>query len=115
MPFVKGKPKTGGRKKGVKNKHNRHAELVKAAESSGVTPLEYMLAVMRDPKAPAHRRDDMAKAAAPYLHARLAQVEYNAPRANGQDYDSLPEHLRIAHAKFLLDSINPTNGNGTQH
>jgi hypothetical protein len=33
-------------------------------------PLEYMLRVMRDPAASHARRDDMAKAAAPYLHPR---------------------------------------------
>ena len=31
-----------------------------------------MLKVMRDPKADKERRDDMARAAAPYLHARRA-------------------------------------------
>jgi hypothetical protein len=34
------------------------------------TPLEYMLAVMRDPLADFRRRDDMAKAAAPYCHEK---------------------------------------------
>ena len=32
-------------------------------------------AVMRDPKAAARRRDEMAKAAAPYLHSKLAPIE----------------------------------------
>jgi hypothetical protein len=35
-----------------------------------------MLAVMRDETAPADRRDDMAKAAAPYVHPKLAAVEH---------------------------------------
>src|SRR5215468_9386713 len=35
------------------------------------TPLEYMLAVMRDPLADFRRRDDMAKAAAPFVHAKI--------------------------------------------
>ena len=34
-------------------------------------PLEYMLKVMRDPREPAARRDEMAKAAAPYLHPKM--------------------------------------------
>jgi hypothetical protein len=68
---MKGK-KTGGRRKGSKNKLNRQKELQKAAESGGKTPLEYMLEVMRDPKAADERRDEMAKAAAPYVHARRA-------------------------------------------
>ena len=40
------------------------------------TPLEYMLRIMRDEAAVSTRRDDMAKAAAPYLHARLSSVEH---------------------------------------
>ena len=35
-------------------------------------PLEYMLAVMRDPLADVRRRDKMAKAAAPYCHEKHA-------------------------------------------
>ena len=34
-------------------------------------PLEFMLRVMRDPREPASRRDEMAKAAAPYLHPKM--------------------------------------------
>jgi hypothetical protein len=30
---------------------------------------------MRDPSAPAKRRDEMAKAAAPFLHSKLASIE----------------------------------------
>lgn len=68
--------KTGGRKKGVPNKVTleREAEI----KASGLTPLEYMLRVMRDEKAPEERRDDMAKAAAPYVHPKLASVDMNA-------------------------------------
>jgi hypothetical protein len=61
--------KTGGRKKGSKNK--RIVELDKKA-SEGQTPLDYMLEVMRDENAESERRDEMAKAAAPYLHPRRA-------------------------------------------
>ena len=42
---------------------------------SGETPLEYMIRVMRDEESEQPRRDDMAKAAAPYLHARLSSIE----------------------------------------
>jgi hypothetical protein len=40
-----------------------------------VTPLAYMLGVINDPGAPARRRDEMAKAAAPYLHHRLTSID----------------------------------------
>jgi hypothetical protein len=38
-------------------------------------PLDYMLTVMRDPKADGKRRDAMAIAAAPYLHPKLSSTE----------------------------------------
>jgi hypothetical protein len=43
--------------------------------AEGITPLEYLLSVMRDDKADLTRRIDAAKAAAPYVHARLSAVE----------------------------------------
>jgi len=36
-----------------------------------------MLRVMRDRNASADRRDEMAKAAAPYVHPKLSAVEFN--------------------------------------
>ena len=36
-----------------------------------------MLRVMRDPSQPVGRRDDMAKAAAPFCHSRLSSVEHS--------------------------------------
>jgi hypothetical protein len=38
----------------------------------GYSPLDHMLAVMRDPRQPAWRRDRAARDAAPYCHPRLA-------------------------------------------
>ena len=69
MPRPKGLPKTGGKRKGSKNKRTRELERV---AKTGITPLDYMLKVMRDPKADPYRRAEMAKAAAPYVHARRA-------------------------------------------
>lgn len=66
--------KTGGRKAGVPNKAT--AAKVAEVEASGLTPLDYMLGVMRDPAIAADRRDDMAKAAAPYVHPKLAAIEH---------------------------------------
>ena len=79
--------KTGGRKKGSRNKTTRAAVIA----ASGLTPLEYMLGVLRDPEIDAHRRDDMAKAAAPYCHARLAQAEAKPAQS---DIKPLAERLR---------------------
>lgn len=45
------------------------------AAKTGETPLAYMLRIMRSPRASTERRDGMAKAAAPYIHAKLSSVE----------------------------------------
>jgi len=66
--------KSGGRKRGTPNKVTQ--EIRDEIARSGEQPLEYMIRVMRDSSASIERRDDMAKAAAPYLHARLAAIEH---------------------------------------
>ena len=93
--------KTGGRKKGSKNKRKAVAELmsdvVVQAAQSGETPLEYMLRVMRDQTQEDRRRDEMAKAAAPYVHARLAaaQIEH-------ADKPSEPEPMTLEELRQTL-------------
>ncbi|MGB9647619.1 MAG: hypothetical protein WCB44_21230 [Stellaceae bacterium] len=43
-----------------------------------MTPLEYMLAVLRDESVEPDRRDRMATAAAPYIHPRLSSTQIGA-------------------------------------
>lgn len=62
-----------GRKPGSINRAT--AEARAKAEEGGITPLEFMLQVMRDAEATRAERLDMAKAAAPYIHPRLSTVE----------------------------------------
>lgn len=85
----KEKPKHGGaqpgagRPKGVKNK--RTLEFQKEVAAAGITPLEFMLRRMREPcpegydlaRQVAHeeRQFEAAKAAAPYVHSKLANIE----------------------------------------
>jgi len=76
MPRPRGLPKTGGRQKGVANKRTR--EIADAAVREGLTPLEYMLAVLRDESVEPDRRDRMAAAAAPYIHPRLSSTQIDA-------------------------------------
>jgi hypothetical protein len=66
----------GGRKKGTPNK----ATAAKVAEiaASGLTPLDYLLSVMRDTRCSADERRAAATAAAPYVHPKLASVEMRA-------------------------------------
>ena len=78
QPFSKvdamkgGKREGAGRKKGIPNRASAAREAAIAA--SGLTPLEYMLSTMRDETKPLGLRL-MAKAAAPYVHPRLASME----------------------------------------
>lgn len=49
------------------------------AKETGVMPLDYLLAVMRDEEQAQEVRIDAAKAVLPYLHPRLAAVEHFGP------------------------------------
>jgi hypothetical protein len=74
-----------GRPKGAKNR--KTVEQSEAVAKSGVTPLQYMLRVMRNGKAEATRRDDMAKAAAPYVHPKLGQVDIAHGTKDGKPFE----------------------------
>jgi hypothetical protein len=71
----------GGRAKGTPNK--RTAEKVAEVEASGLTPLDFMLNLMRKESEDIGLRFDAAKAAAPYVHARLSSIDANID-LNGQ-------------------------------
>lgn len=76
--------KTGGRKRGTPNKATEaEAKKAKAIADSGMTPLEYLLKVMRDESVPQNERVDAAKAAAPYVHPKLANIEHSGKGAGG--------------------------------
>ena len=62
-----------------RGRNKRTRVLLESVQAGGEMPLEYMLRVMRDPNAPAKRRDEMAKAAAPFLHSKLASIESSCP------------------------------------
>lgn len=47
------------------------------AVRGGATPLEFLLKVMRDENVELWLRCMCAKAAAPYVHPRLAQIDHN--------------------------------------
>lgn len=73
--------KTGGRKKGTPNRATVAKELEIAA--SGLTPLEFMLGVLRDEEKPFDARMDAAKAAAPYCHPKRSPVDSDGEDASG--------------------------------
>jgi hypothetical protein len=95
--------KTGGRKKGTPNKAN--AERQAAIAASGIDPLTYMLRVMNDPKADVRRRDEMARAAAPYTNARLASVEMTGKDGGPIEHDLLPHLTDAEKAKAILEML----------
>ena len=71
-------PETKGQRK---SRPRLSQPILTEAQRVGLTPLEYMLAVIRDPAIDAARRDRLAIAAAPYCHARLAEKTKKAAEA----------------------------------
>ena len=108
--FQKGRAKTGGMKKGGKRKKTIYQETVAKLEEQhkarealvaktvngidydkdgnvlgpdyGQTPLEFMLGLMRDRRAPTAFRAAAAKDAAPYQHPKLASIEVKQKSIN---------------------------------
>lgn len=76
-----------------------------AAREAKLTPLEYMLAVMNDESADASRRDRMAQAAAPYVHARAeavaggkkAQRQERAEQSAAEGLYAVPDDAKLSH------------------
>lgn len=87
-----GAPKLGGRKKGTPNKAST-AAAKKAQEiaAAGITPLEYLLSVVHDENEDRPVRVDAAKAAAPYVHPKLAQVVHKG----ADDQPLIPSRIEI--------------------
>ena len=93
-----GARKGAGRKKGSATAKTR--EIADKAAQEGITPLEYMLEVMRREIHPELEPDEVwkamamkfeaAKAAAPYIHPRLAAVEHS-----GQDGGPINHSLEL--------------------
>lgn len=68
-----------GRKKGAKTKLTERA-IRDAGE--GVTPLEFMLGLLRDEQLDMLQRFEAAKAAAPYVHARQIESKIQSENVN---------------------------------
>lgn len=62
-----------GRPKGSRNR--RTQAVLDAAEAGGISPLEFLLQVMRDGRRKFDVRFEAAKAAAPFVHPKLSSVQ----------------------------------------
>ena len=71
-----GKRPGSGRPKGSRNVKTQ--EQAKAIKESGLTPLDYMLSVMRDEGNELGVRLDAANKAAPYVHSKLATIDHKS-------------------------------------
>ncbi len=72
MPSVGGARPGAGRPKGSLSK--KHVEVLATAVSEGITPVEYMLNVMRDETVDEKQRAWAAEKAAPFVHPRPAPL-----------------------------------------
>lgn len=93
-----GKRPGAGRKPGVPNKAS--AARAAAVAASGLTPLDYMLAILRDENKTAEQRFAAAQSAAPYVHPRLSSVESKV-RHERVEALTVDELVRIARGGSL--------------
>ena len=104
----------GGRQKGTPNR----ATAAKADEiaASGMTPLDYMISVMRDESATRAERMEAAAKAAPYVHPRLSAIEYTGPVEPEEDVDlsELDKEDRDALRKMLEKHAKRDTDDGDQ-
>ena len=100
-----------GRKTGSATKRTR--EIADKASEEGITPLEFMLKVMRaetmheDPKVAIAREAlafEAAKAAAPYMHPRLAAIEHTGRDGGPIEFASKDQRDAAVMAAARADS-----------
>lgn len=99
----------GGRSKGTRNKRTE-AQAAAIAEA-GVTPLEYLISIMRDPKALRAERIEAAKAAAPYVHPKLSTITASVNGSFGsRDVRELStEELKVIAAGGVVAPVEAAN------
>jgi hypothetical protein len=89
-----------GRKPGSVTKIDYEAR--QKAHASGLTPLDYLLSIVRDESKGQRERLDAAKAAAPYCHARLSSTEVSGPDKGPIETREVTDEMRArALAAFI--------------
>lgn len=97
-----------GRKRGAVNKATAiRQEMYAKAAAEGESPLEFMLRVMRT-SADESQRFEAAKAAAPYVHPRLAAVEHSGDKDNPIHQSTRVEMVMIDAAGNADDTSSDT-------
>ncbi len=108
--------KTGGRKKGTRNKKTQ--ALLDRAYKGGIMPVEFMLKVMRDRKGYTHaERMAAAKAVAPFMHPRLSSVDQRTSLQASDDLTMLMQEIskegrKISDQPAHLHLVPPDDGDG---
>ena len=96
----------GGRRRGTPNKRTalRNEAIAAAASSPDISPLDFMLRIMRDSTASLELRIKVAQAAAPFLHAKPGSARPNDPAASAKLIDGARDFIiDPAIAKVLRD------------
>jgi hypothetical protein len=89
---------TCGRQRGAVDKIKREAILA----AQGITPLDYMLDIVRNEQEDKTVRLDAAKAAAPYVHARLQTTTLAGDPEKPLKVDSISDLETARRLAFLM-------------
>lgn len=87
-----GKRPGAGRKPGSATTRTRE---IADAIAEGLTPLEYLSSVYRDTDVDEAKRIDAAKAAAPYVHPKLATTTLQGPEGGPLQVEAIAAEWRI--------------------
>jgi hypothetical protein len=81
----------GGRQRGTPNKKTAHknAALAAAAANPDISPLDFLLGIMRDPNVSSELRIKVAQAAAPFIHARPGTARSSDPATSAKPIDGV--------------------------
>src|ERR1700737_952170 len=81
----------GGRQRGTPNKKAalRSAALAAAAANPDISPLDFLLGIMRDPNVTSELRIKVAQAAAPFIHAKPGTARSSDPATSAKPIDGV--------------------------
>ena len=92
--------KRGSRTKNPKPHPTRAKILAMEAAAAGLTPVDYLLGIMRNETLELPVRLEAAKAVAPYVHPRLASIE-----ARVETMHTMPDELLTLRLESGLDRL----------